>query len=181
MKKGIAAASLVAALALVGCSGTPQVEQTNDAEQTAEAEHTESEELTDEEISDIATEYISSKEISAILELNDSITPVAMSLTDGTFDGEYDSLDGVIEQCNAVIDMEEAPDCISGLQDAFVDTARNYRSAAYSLINACSEYEMGLIEYTEDFNDFLSHYDDVQDSLEDAMNEYADIIRRSED
>ena len=175
------AAAFVAVFALVGCSGVTQQNGVyiSESGQNTVAQ-SEQEELTDEEIADIATEYIGSEEILHIRELHDTIIPIARSLTDGTFDGEYEALDEAVERCNAVIDMEDAPECISDLHDAFVDRARNYRSAVYSLISACSDYEMGLSEYTEDLNDFLSHYDDVRDSLEDVLYEYGDIVRRSE-
>lgn len=137
-------------------------------------------ELTDVEIADVATQYTTGEEISALKELNDVVSPVMHALIDGTYTSDmYESLSEVETICNAVIDMDDVPEEISLLHEEFVGAARAYRDTGTLLGLACLEYESFDAGYAEDLTDAIDSYGEAAEHLENALDEYSDIVRRS--
>lgn len=164
-------------LALSGCSDGGGQGQDNvaDADETVDESE---EELTDEEIADLAGEYINSDEIQSLLEVDDILTPVANSIIDSEFDGDSSSLDEMEDICNAVIDMDDVPECLDRLHDNCVDAAHDAKDAMLNLSVACAEYRNDG-DYVEPMQEFMESYQKYSEDLQEVLDEMDDIYRRS--
>lgn len=168
IKRMCAALVLALVLSVVGC-GTGQ------AGTSESTDH-----LSDEEVLDLATEYVKSDEIQGLLSINDLITPIAESLIDGTYDGRCDELVDAMDVCNAVVDMRDVPECLDDLHGKFTDSAHDFNESCLLFIQACGLYTAQK-DYSSTFTEAVDVYSDAAEDLESAQTLYGDILRRGND
>ena len=135
MKRGIAAAALVAALALGGCSGTPQVDQMNDVEQETQSVSEEVEESDDEstfeEERQAVIDYLWGDEMGSLSAISDGVGEIADSIMTQDSDTALSAKERVYELCNTIIENEDVPESCETIDNLLKTTAEKMKECAY--------------------------------------------------
>ena len=135
MKKGIAAAALVASLALVGCSDIPKVEQKNDVEKESQVVSEDTEESDDEptfeEERQAVIDYLWGDEIGSLSAISDGVGEISDSLMTQDSDTALSAKEMVYELCNAIIENEDVPESCETIDKLLKTTAEKMKECAY--------------------------------------------------
>lgn len=184
MKK-IAAAALVVSLTLVGCSGTPHVEQTNDAEQESqvvseEVEESVDDEQTFEEERQAVIDYLWGDEMGSLSAISDGVGEIADSIMSQDSETALSAKERVYELCNSIIENDDVPESCETIDNLLKTTAEKMKECAYYYTESttCGDMEEAseLVERgTESLEEAARATDEMPMHISDVKEEY-DIV-----